>query len=72
MRQYLPRIKAPVLGIYPRSRPEQIALLRQHLPALNVVELATEYLMVYNVYPKTCAETVLHFAALYDGVPCIE
>jgi 3-oxoadipate enol-lactonase len=72
MAPYLPRINAPVLGIYPRSRPEQIALLRQHLRKLDWIELATEYLMIYNVYPRICADAVLHFAALHDGVPCVE
>src|ERR1043166_7009131 len=59
MAGFLPRIEAPVLGIYPRSRPEQVALLRQHLKRFDYIELPTDFLMVYNMRPRTCAEAVL-------------
>ena len=63
----LSAITAPVLGVYPRSRPEQVALLREHVRKFSVVELPTDNLMIYNVYPRICAEAVLHFAAQHDG-----
>lgn len=72
MTEHLPRISADVLGIYPASRPEQVALLRQHLRNFSYIEFATEYLMIYNMYPRACAEAVLHFAARSDGIPCVE
>ena len=58
MREFLPRIQAPVLGVYPRSRPEQVELLRRHLKRVDVVQIESDYYMVYNVYPRTCAEAV--------------
>jgi len=72
MRDFLPRITAPVLGIYPRSRPEQVALLRERVKRIDVIELPTDFLMIYNVQPRTCAEAVLHFAAQREGIPCCE
>ena len=72
MTSFLPAITALVLGVYPRSRPEQVALLREHVRHLSVVELATDNLMIYNVYPRTCAEAVLYFAAQHDGTVCRE
>lgn len=72
MTSFLPAITAPVLGVYPRSRPEQVALLRQHVRRFSVVELPTDNLMIYNVYPRTCAEAVLYFAAQHDGSVCRE
>ena len=68
----LSAITAPVLGVYPRSRPEQVALLREHVRKFSVVELPTDNLMIYNVYPRICAEAVLHFAAQHDGTVCRE
>ena len=68
----LSAITAPVLGVYPRSRPEQVALLREHVRKFSVVELPTDNLMIYNVYPRICAEAVLHFAAQHDGTLCRE
>ena len=55
-----------------RSRPEQVALLREHVRHFSVVELPTDNLMIYNVYPRTCAEAVLYFAAQHDGTVCRE
>lgn len=72
MTSYLPAITAPVLGVYPRSRPEQVALLREHVRRFSVVELPTDNLMIYNVYPRMCAEAVLYFAAQHDGTVCSE
>lgn len=72
MTRLLPDIATDVLGIYPRSRPEQVALLRRHLRSFRQLELDTEYLMIYNMYPRRCAEAVLHFAAQADGFACGE
>lgn len=72
MTDYLARIKAPVLGIYPRTRPEQVAVLREHLQHLDVVQIETDYLMIYNVHPGVCADAVLHFVSQHDGTICTE
>ena len=70
--QYLPRITAPVLGMYARTRGAQMALLREHVKRVSVVEIPTDYFMFYQLYPRLCAETVLHFCAAHDGIPCTE
>ena len=72
MTRYLPRIAAPVLGIYARTRYKQVALLREHVKHFSGIELDTDYFMFYCVHPGLCADAVLHFAARFDGVPCNE
>jgi 3-oxoadipate enol-lactonase len=71
-RQYLSRIVAPVLGIYPRTRQEQVVLLEEHVKRLNVVRMETDFYMFYCVFPRACAQTVLNFAAQHDGIACSE
>lgn len=66
-RNLLTRIEAPVLGIYPRSRGEQVELLRTHIKDLEVVELDTDYYLVYQIFPRTCSSAVLQFAARAEG-----
>jgi len=70
--EYLPRIKAPVLGIYARTREEQMALLRKHVARVNLIRLETDYFMFFPVCPRLCAEAVLNFCARHDGIPCTE
>lgn len=70
--QYLPKIEAPVLGLYARTRQAQMALLRQHVRRVSILEMPTDYFMFYNVTPRLCAESVLHFCAAHDGLPCVE
>ncbi|OGA02542.1 MAG: hypothetical protein A3H35_01895 [Betaproteobacteria bacterium RIFCSPLOWO2_02_FULL_62_17] len=73
---YLPRIKAPVLGLYPTDGPiagdEQIELLKAHVPHARIVRLPSRYHAINTLYPATCALEVLHFAAQHDGIPCRE
>lgn len=70
--EFLPRIEAPVLGVYPRSRPEQVELLRSHVKRLSIVNMETDSFMFYIIYPRVCAQTVLQFAAQHDGFACVE
>lgn len=73
---YLPRIQAPVLGLYPTSGPitsaEQEQMLRDNVGNFRVVHLPTHYHMVHHIAPATCASHVLHFIAQHDGVACHE
>lgn len=72
MTSYLPRISAPVLGMYARSRGRQLGMLRERVKRFTGIEVPTDYFMFYCVYPRLCAETVLHFAAAYDGITVSE
>lgn len=72
MTSYLPRISAPMLGLYARSRSKQLAILRERVKRFTGIEIDTDYFMFYCVYPRLCAEAVLHFAAGYDGITVSE
>ena len=73
---YLPRIEAPVLGLYPESGPitsdEQIEALKRGIPHLKLVRLPTRFHSVLTLLPATCARHVLHFCAQHDGIACVE
>lgn len=73
---YLPKIKAPVLGLYPTDGPiagdEQIDLLKANVPHARIVRLPTRYHAINTLHPATCALEVLHFAAQHDGIACHE
>lgn len=73
---FLPRIKAPVLGLYPESGPitsdEQVAALQRGIPQLQLVRLPTRFHSVLTLLPATCAQHVLHFCAQHDGIACRE
>ena len=73
---YLPRIKAPVLGLYPTDGPiagdAQIAPLRTQLANVRIVHLPSRYHAINTLCPALCALEVLHFAAQHDGIPCRE
>jgi 3-oxoadipate enol-lactonase len=73
---FLARIEAPVLGLYPTSGPitsaEQEQMLTERIRSLRIVHLPLTYHMIHHLAPATCASAVLHFAAQYDGVPCHE
>lgn len=73
---YLPRIKTPMLGLYPTDGPiagdEQIELLQTNVPHARVVRLPTQYHAINTSHPATCARQVLHFAAQHDGIVCHE
>lgn len=72
MTTYLPRISAPVLGMYARSRGKQLGMLRERVRRFTGIEVPTDYFMFYSVYPRLCAEAVLHFAAACDGTTVSE
>lgn len=73
---FLPRIQAPVLGLYPTDGPitsaEQEAMLLDKLPGMRMVHLPVRYHMIHHVAPAACATTLLHFLATHDGVVCHE
>lgn len=72
----LPKIKAPVLGLYPSEGPvtdkEQLQLLRTHIPNIRIVDIPSRYHAIQNFRPAACALELLHFAAQHDGVACHE
>jgi 3-oxoadipate enol-lactonase len=72
----LPRVKAPVLGLYPTEGPitsaDQERMLIDNLRDFSLVHLPTRYHMVHHIAPATCATQLLHFIARHDGVPCRE
>ena len=74
--EYLPRIEAPVLAIFPSqgpiTTPEQEALLKQHVRDLRMVHLPSRHHNLHLTQPVACVEHVLHFAAQFDDVPCHE
>ena len=73
---FLPRIKTPMLGLFPTDGPiagdEQIELLKTRVPHARIVRLATRYHAINLSHPATCAQEVLHFAAQHDGIACHE
>ena len=73
---YLPKIRIPVLGLYPTAGPitdeEQERLLLANLPQIRMIHLPTHYHMIHHIAPATCAAQVLYFLAQHDGVPCRE
>lgn len=73
---YLPKIRIPVLGIYPTAGPitdaEQERLLVTRLPRIKMVHLPTRFHMIHQIAPAACATQVLHFLAQNDGIPCRE
>jgi len=74
--EYLSRIEAPVLTIYPSegpiTTPEQEALLRQHVKCLTLVHLPSRYHNLHITQAAACAKHVLYFAAQHEGMPCHE
>jgi 3-oxoadipate enol-lactonase len=73
---FLPRIQAPVLGLYPTEGPitsaEQEQMLVEQLRDFRVVHLPTRYHMIHHIAPATCATEVLRFISRHDGVTCHE
>lgn len=73
---YLPKIEAPVLGLYPSAGPitseEQMALLTRNIRNLRVMRLRSDFHKIQLMFPRTCATHLLHFAAEYDGTPVHE
>lgn len=73
---YLPRIEAPVLGLYPTGGPitdaEQERMLTTSIRNLRLVHLPCAFHKVQLVFAASCATQVLHFIAQHDGVACHE
>lgn len=73
---YLPKIKAPVLGLYPSGGPvvgdEQLKLLRAQVADIRIVHISSPYHAIQSFAPAACALEVLHFAAQHDGIACHE
>jgi 3-oxoadipate enol-lactonase len=74
--EYLSRIEAPVLAIFPSegpiTTPEQEALLRENVKDFRMVHLPSRHHNLHLTQPAACANHVLHFAAQHDGVVCHE
>lgn len=74
--EYLGRIEAPVLAIYPSSgpitTPEQEELLQRHVRNLRLVHLRSEHHNLHLTQAAACATHLLHFAAQHDGIACWE
>lgn len=72
----LARIQAPVLALYPSAgqiaTDEQRRTLTEGVAKLHTARLQTSYQMLHMLEPAACAERVLHFLALHDGVVCHE
>ena len=73
---YLPRIEAPVLGLYPTAGPitsaDQEQMLIDGIRKLRMVHLPSSFHKVQLVFPAACANHLLHFAAQNDGTTCRE
>ena len=73
---FLPKIKAPVLGLYPTGGPitsrEQEEQLAAGIPQMSFIHVPTAFHSVLTLLPATCASHVLHFAAAHDGIACRE
>lgn len=72
VKDWLPRIAAPVLSLYPTSGlltgSEQEALLAAGIRTLRMIHLPTRSHAVLTLYPAECALHVLDFVAQHDGL----
>ena len=68
---FLPRIEAPVLGLYPTSGPltssEQETLLRKGIRDFTLIHMPTSSHAVLTVEPDACATRLLGFLREFDG-----
>jgi 3-oxoadipate enol-lactonase len=73
---YLPKITAPVLGIYPAAgvitKDEHTDLLREKVRNLKLVRVPMQAHSLQIVAPATCAQEVLYFISQHDGIVCRE
>ncbi len=73
---YLPKIEAPVLGLYPSAGPitsnEQMAMLKDNIRNFTLIQLPSTFHKIQLMFPRACATHLLHFAATHDGVACHE
>lgn len=72
----LPRIEAPVLGLYPThgtlTSGEQEKVLRSGIRNLRLIQMPLPYHMAHHITPAVSASHVMHFAAQFDGTVCRE
>lgn len=76
VKEHLPRIRAPVLSLYPTAgmltSSEQEALLAAGIKDLRMIHLPTHSHAVLTLYPAECARHVLEFVAQRDGLSVAE
>ncbi len=69
---FLPRIQAPVLGLYPTSglltSSEQEELLAAGIRDLTMIHLPTKSHAILTLYPTECAGHLLEFIKRHDGI----
>ncbi len=72
----LPRITAPVLGLYPATgsvtTPEQEQLLTAGIRNMRLIHVPSRSHAILTLHTAACAQHVLHFAAQHDGITCRE
>lgn len=72
MKDFLPRIKAPVLGLYPTAGQitsgEQEDMLRSSIPQIEMVHLPTSFHMIHLLHARECALRTLAHCAKFDGI----
>lgn len=72
MKDFLPRIKKPVLGLYPTAGQitsgEQEAMLKESIPQIEMVHLPTSFHMIHLLHARECAERTLAHCARHDGI----
>jgi len=74
---YLPKVRAPMLALYPRASGvitsnEHLELLREKVADIRIVRIDSASHSVQLTSPATCATEVLHFIARHDGLACHE
>jgi pimeloyl-ACP methyl ester carboxylesterase len=71
VQDWLPRIRAPVLSLYPTAgmltSSEQEALLAAGISNLRMIHLPTRSHALLTLFPAECAGHVLDFVAQHDG-----
>jgi len=73
---WLPRISAPVLGLY-AAHPtvtiqSQEGILRERIRDLSIVHLPSTKHMIQHTHVAACARQLLYFAARHAGIACDE
>jgi len=75
--RYLPKIRAPMLALYPRASGvitsnEHLEALHEKVVDIRIVRIDSTSHSLQLTSPATCATQVLHFIARHDGIPCHE
>lgn len=73
-RPFLPRIRAPVLGLYSSGAPtvtrEMERVMLDLVPTMRIIHVPVRGHMIWMIEPAACAAHMLHFMALHDGTFC--